>query len=257
MTKGREEEARKILFVLRERNDVAVEEELDLIKEGLATMKLMKPYDKLRERHVMWAVFIGVFLAFAQQLTGCNAVNSYAPEVLKDAGFSASDSTTQAIYIGVSKLVFVIVALMIMDRAGRRLLLLLGTSGMCVSLVSLGLLLRFPGQPPILSALSLFIYMGFFEISLGPVMWLMLSELYPLQVKGVAMSFGSTACWIFTVLVTLLFPVVSSLLGTSGVFFMFSVVAFVAIVFMYFFVPETKGKSLEKIETMLREGKLD
>ena len=172
--------------------------------------------------------------------------------MLKDAGFNASDSLTQSIYIGLVKLIMVIVALAMMDRFGRRDLLLVGTlgeraarqrsartlgargppprsarspalgvpsppthtlahvlahahAGMTISLAMLGTFLTLKSVP-LMSAVSLFLYMGFFEISLGPVMWLLLSELYPLSVRGPAMSIGSTACWIFTVTVTFTFP---------------------------------------------------
>ena len=129
-------------------------------------------------------------------------------------------------------------------------------SGMAVSLAGLGAALSIASSPPLLSAGCLFGFLGLFEIGLGPVMWLLLSELYPLSVRGPAMAMGSTSCWINTVAVTFLFPLLSGAMGMNGVFFMFSGVCVLAMVWLWLFVPETRGKTLEEIEVMLREGRV-
>jgi MFS family permease len=213
-------------------------------------------WEQLQKPYLAWAVFCGVFLAFLQQWTGCNAVNSYAQNVLQKAGFSVADSSTQAIYIGVSKLFFVIVAFALVDRLGRRPLLIVGSAGMGLSLLVLGAMLQWPGWSPYVSAVALFSYMGFFECSLGPILWIMLSELYPLSVKGLAMAFGSTSCWLFTVMVVFLFPLLQDAIGTAGVFFIFAGMCVVSLTFIAVYMPETKGKSLEEIEQMLKEGRV-
>ena len=156
VTKGRIEEARKVLLRIRtthaasdDGDDAAggreeVEAELAGIELAVADQKQVSRATVLAQPWVRWAIVMGVTLSFMQQWTGCNAVNAYAPDVLKDAGFSASDSITQSINIGVVKLLFVIVALALMDKLGRRLLLLIGTGGMAVSLgcLATALLLR-------------------------------------------------------------------------------------------------------------------
>lgn len=203
VTKGRVEEARKILLRIRttlpadddsedaEAERSAVDRELAAIEKTVQEMATVSRAEVFAQPWVRWAVIVGVMLSFMQQWTGVNTVNAYAPDVLKDAGFNAADSITQSIYIGVVKLLFVIVALAAMDRLGRRFLLLLGTGGMAISLgcLATALLLH---APPFFTAGSLFLYMAFFEISLGPIMWLLLSELYPLSVRGVAMSIGES-----------------------------------------------------------------
>jgi MFS family permease len=300
MTKGREEEARAVLTSIRGVDDGgdAVEAELAAIAETIETARATSVSATLALPWVRWAVIVGVALSFIQQASGVNSVNAYAPDVLSDAGFNTSDSLTMSIYIGLVKLLFVIVALAMMDRLGRRDLLLWGTGGMAVSLGCLAISLTLKAAP-MLSAVSLFLYMAFFEvrgtrmvdaegsdviaprafsphcsfpcplsttsldpscylsqISLGPVMWLLLSELYPLSVRGVAMSIGSTACWLFTVLVTFSFPPLVGAIGASGSFFIFFGVCVLSFIWMWFYIPETKGKSLEEIETMLKEGRI-
>jgi MFS family permease len=113
------------------------------------------------------------------------------------AGSTKAEAHVQTIYIGVAKLVFVVVALLLMDRVGRKPLLVVGCAGMAVSSALLAASYQLPNAN-MLAVASLVLYMAFFEISLGPILWLLLSELYPLPVKGVAMSIGSTMTWLMT-----------------------------------------------------------
>jgi major inositol transporter-like SP family MFS transporter len=293
MTKGREDEAREILARLRAGEDEAVvAAELDGIREACSSLGGAgagdRFYAKLRERHVLWSIAIGVAAATMQQWSGVNAVNMYTSDVFKAAGFSGALLTQLPILIGVAKLVFVIVALALMDRVGRKPLLLVGCAGMVVSLGALGFALQSSPVPrdlgilataslvstPILGAPSASCvqcslttpllsfapahaqcaYMAFFEVSLGPVLWLLLSELFPLQVKGFAMGVGSFTCWFFTCVVSQVFSTMSApdALGEAGSFYFFAACCAASFVWIYFFVFETKGKSLEEIETELR-----
>ena len=263
MTKGREEEARAVLERLRAGEaPAAIAAELDGIREACASMggagAGARFWAKLRERHVVWSITIGVVAATMQQWSGVNAVNMYTSDVFKAAGFSGSLLTQLPILIGVAKLVFVIVALALMDRVGRKPLLLVGCAGMVFSLAALGFALR-PSPVPrdlgILATASLCLYMAFFEVSLGPVLWLLLSELFPLQVKGFAMGVGSFTCWLFTCVVSQVFSSMSApdALGEAGSFFFFAACCAASFVWIFFFVFETKGKSLEQIEAELRQ----
>jgi MFS transporter, SP family, galactose:H+ symporter len=204
MSRGRTDEARKVLMRIRGGNLAVVEDELQGISNAISLASNAEGrWAKLRERHVIWGIAIGVIAALMQQWCGVNAVNAYAQDIFAAAGFNTSDASTQAIYIGVAKLAFVIVALFLMDRLGRKPLLLIGCVGMAFSCVALALSFQlsskpFPKSVGYTASASLILYMAFFEISLGPVLWLLLSELYPLQVKGVAMSVGSFTCWLMT-----------------------------------------------------------
>ena len=262
MTQGREEEARAVLQRLRAGEDPAVvAAELDGIREACTSLggadAGARFWAKLRERHVVWSICIGVAAATMQQWSGVNAVNMYTSDVFKAAGFTGELLQQLPILIGVAKLVFVVVALALMDRVGRKPLLLVGCAGMVVSLAALGFALR-PSPVPrdlgVLATASLCLYMAFFEISLGPVLWLLLSELFPLQVKGFAMGVGSFTCWFFTCVVAQVFSSMSApdALGESGSFFFFAACTFASFFWIWAYVFETKGKSLEEIETELR-----
>ena len=262
LSRGRAAEARAVLMRIRGGRAAEVDAEMAAIEAAIAMTTGGGRWDKLREPHVMWGVAIGVIAALMQQWCGVNAVNAFAQEIFVDAGFSASDATTQAIYIGVAKLAFVIVALALMDRVGRKPLLLVGCAGMAASLLALALSFQLnPKQSPIdklpksvgvTASAALVLFMAFFEISLGPVLWLLLSELYPLQVKGVAMSVGSFTCWLMTYVVTQVFPPMQAALGIGGVFFFFAAVSLASFVWIWIFLFETKGRTLEEIEDLLR-----
>lgn len=262
LTKGREAEARVILERIRGPEAVAagaVDDEVSAISASLSLVGSVSTWAQLKQRHVMWSICIGVTLAFIQQWCGCNAVNAYAPDILQQSGFSAASSSTQSIMIGLSKVIFVSFALVVMDRVGRRPLLIYGTLLLIVFLILCAVfMLPTVRVPPELTAVALFLYMAAFELSLGPLLWLLLSELYPLSIRGIAMAVGSTANWFFTVTVTLLYPPLKNAMGeTSDVFFLFAGICVGAVVWIWAYIPETRGKSLEEIETMLKEGRTD
>ena len=198
MSKGREEEARIVLRRIRgTATEAVVEEELNGIRESCAAVAVVggsNKYAMLALPHIRWGIAIGVMGSLMQQWVGVNAVNGFAPQIFEGAGSSPDQAHVQTIYIGVAKLVFVVVALLLMDRVGRKPLLLVGCVGMAASSALLAVSYQVPNGNT-LAVASLVLYMAFFEISLGPILWLLLSELYPIQIKGVAMSIGSTVCW--------------------------------------------------------------
>ena len=257
LAKGRVDEARAVLMRIRGGRVAEVEAEIAAIEAAIALTTGAGRWAKLRERHVVWGIVIGVMAALMQQWCGINAVNAYAQEIFADAGFSASDATTQAIYIGVAKLVFVVVALALMDRLGRKPLLLIGSAGMTAALLALALSFQLNARPfsktvGYTASASLVRFMAFFEVSLGPVLWLLLSELYPLQVKGVAMSIGSFTCWLMTYVVTQAFPAMVNTMGINGAFFFFAAVSGASFVWIWVYIFETRGRTLEEIEDLLR-----
>jgi len=147
----------------------------------------------------------------------------------------------------------------LVDRVGRRPLLLVGTLGMAVSLIVLGagfVLAAGAGGSTvgIITAVSLMAYISFFAIGLGPVFWLLISEIFPLQVRGTAMSFATIANWTANFVITLFFLELVAVLGQAGTFWLFAAIGIVAFVFTLRLVPETKGLSLEQIETHFKRG---
>ena len=148
-----------------------------------------------------------------------------------------------------------LLAVRIIDRAGRRPLLIIGLIAMVVSLVLLGVVFlqgSTSGAAGLLATVCLGLYIASFAISLGPVFWLMISEIYPLRIRGTAMSVASIANWGSNFLVALTFPVLLAALGGAGSFWLFAVLGIVAWIFVYFRVPETKNRTLEEIEASFR-----
>ncbi|PSP55168.1 MFS transporter [Halobacteriales archaeon QS_1_67_19] len=250
---GRETEAREVLERTREGD---VEAELSEIEgtvekqSGTGLRDLLQPW--LRP-----ALVVGLGLAVFQQVTGINAVIYYAPTVLESTGFGSATSILATVGIGVINVVMTIVAIALIDRVGRRALLLVGVGGMVVTLLVLGAVFYLPGFSGALGWFatgSLMLYVAFFAIGLGPVFWLLISEIYPLSVRGTAMGTVTVANWSANLLVSLTFPMLTANLGTPSTFGLFAAFSAAALVFTYYTVPETKGRSLEAIEADLREN---
>jgi len=196
------------------------------------------------------ALIVGVLISIFQQITGINTVIYYAPRIFQLAGLQSASSAILATFgVGVVNVLLTIVALWLIDRAGRRRLLIIGISGMIASLVLLGF--AFIGAIPslgIVAVLSLMCYVAFFAISLGPVAWLIISEIYPLEVRGKAMSIATFANWGCNFIVSLTFLSLIEWLGSAGAFWLYAAIAMLALWFVMVKVPETKGQTLSKIQ---------
>ena len=205
------------------------------------------------------AMIVGIGLAIAQQITGINTVIYYAPTIFKFAGLSsASAAILASVGVGVINVVLTVVAMQLIDRIGRRPLLLVSLAGMALSLFVLGLafsLRQLSGSLGWIAVASLMGYVGAFAVGLGPVFWLILSEIYPLRIRGRAMSIGTIANWGANLIVALSFLTLTQVMGKSATFWLYGVVTIGAWLFAFFLVPETKGKTLEEIEAHWRAGK--
>ena len=204
-------------------------------------------------------MIVGVGLAIAQQITGINTVIYYAPTIFKFAGLtSASAAILASVGVGVVNVLFTVVAMQLIDRIGRRPLLLVSLAGMALSLFVLGLafsLAQLSGSLGWIAVASLMVYVGSFAVGLGPVFWLILSEIYPLGIRGRAMSVGTIANWGANLIVALSFLTLTHVLGKAPTFWLYGVVSIGAWLFAFFLVPETRGKTLEQIEAHWRAGK--
>ncbi len=222
------------------------EEELVEIKETLALeggsiSQLLQPGLKL-------ALIIGVVLAILQQITGINTVLYYAPRIFAKAGYGTVDSLLMAVFVGIINLLFTIVALVFIDKIGRKALLLIGSAGMGISffLAGTAFYLGLYQGPWIL--ILILIYVGSFAMSLGPVVWVVMSEIFPTRIRGRAMSIATVCLWISCFLVSLTFPVLVDYFGDPFTFWLYASMCVVTFLFVFFVVPETKGKTLEEIE---------
>jgi MFS family permease len=197
---------------------------------------------------------VGLGLAVFQQIVGINTVIYYAPTILSFAGAGTGGAIAQTVFIGITNVVFTIVALLLLDKLGRRVFLLIGTVGLIVGLALLGAFFAFSGvqnAAPWLALVALIIYIASFAVGLGPVFWLMISEIYPLRVRGPAMSVATVANWSANFVVSFTFLTLVGVITRAGTFWLYGVIAVGALAFFFFFVPETKGKSLEDIEREL------
>jgi sugar porter (SP) family MFS transporter len=244
---GRDDDAREVLQRYRFEED-DVDGEIDEIKQVAAEEVSVR---ELLGKGLRRTLVVGVGLAIFQQIVGINTVIYYAPTILKMAGQQNTGALTQSLYIGLTNVVFTIVAILLLDRLGRRFFLLFGTSCLTVALVVLGVFFASPGlQHSVgwLALASLLFYIFGFAIGLGPVFWLMISEIFPLQMRGPAMAVCSMFNWGFNFLISYTFLTLTDVITKSGTFWLYAGFGVAALVFFATVVPETKGRTLEEIQ---------
>ncbi len=186
-----------------------------------------------------------------------NTVIYYAPTILKFTGLGTGSAITEALSVGVANVVFTIVAILILDRVGRRPLLLIGTGGCIVSLAVLGAFFAshsLQASAPWLALVCLITYIASFAIGLGPVFWLMISEIFPLTVRSPAMSVSTVGNWTANFLVSSFFLTLTTAITRQGTFWLYAAFGVAALIYFAFRVPETKDRSLEEIERELGAG---
>jgi sugar porter (SP) family MFS transporter len=243
-------------IVLRQlRGDIDVDDELRALRTDLARegRHLARASELLAPR-LRRPLIIGVGLAMFQQITGINTVIYFAPTIFQSAGLSsAATSILATVGVGVVNVGLTIASIRLIDRLGRRRLLLWSLSGMTVTLLVLSgaFLAGTSGQLAWIAVLSVAAYVGFFAIGLGPVFWLLIAEIFPLALRGRAMSLATVANWGFNLIVSATFLDLVSVLGGAGVFLVYAILSIVAVVFVASIVPETRGRSLEQIEEAL------
>lgn len=246
--KGRIDEARRVLE--RTRTDSDIDDELDKIKDVTEKGRHWSVPDLFRSR-VRPLIVIGIALAVFQQFVGVNTVVYFASTILHYTGASTNTSALLAVYVGATNFVMTIVAILLMDWLGRRWLLIVGTAILCVALVVLGAYFQFAALSQGASWLGLvcvIVYIIGFAIGLGPVFWLMISEIYPLQFRSQAMAVATVCNWAANFLVSYFFLQETAAIGKGPTFWIYAAIAVVAIVFFWRRVPETKGRHLEDIE---------
>ncbi len=211
-----------------------------LFQEGESIGQLLQPALRV-------PLMIGIVLAVLQQVTGINVVLYYAPEIFKSAGLASTEAISDTVFVGAVNLLFTLVAIWVVDLLGRKPLLLIASAGMGLSLSALGityLLGRFEGRWVLVWVL---VYVASFAVAMGPVVWVVMSEIFPTRIRGRAMSIATVCLWIACYAVSQFFPVMLERLEGT-VFFVYAAMCLVAFVFVGVCVPETKGKSLEEIE---------
>jgi major inositol transporter-like SP family MFS transporter len=201
-------------------------------------------------------LWIGCGLAVVQQATGINTVNYYAPTILEQSGLGVSASLVATIAVGVTSVVMTIVGIILLGFVGRRKMLLTGFTGVALSQAALALVFLLPPSDArsytILAAMMLFV--AFVQCFIGTCVWLLLSEIFPMTIRGFAMGIAVFVLWTTNAAISFAFPIVNENLGSTGTFGLFVLVNVISLVFVAKFVPETKGRTLEELEDQFRDG---
>jgi MFS transporter, SP family, major inositol transporter len=202
-------------------------------------------------RRLLW---IGCALAIVQQATGINTVNYYAPTILEHSGLGVSASLVATIGVGVTSVLMTVLGIWLLGYVGRRRMLIIGFSGVVASQALLAIVFLLPASDLvsyiILAAMMLFV--AFVQCFIGTCVWLLLSEMFPMAIRGFAMGIAVFALWTVNAAISFLFPIVNAALGSTGTFTLFVVINLVSLGFVMKFVPETKGRSLEELEAHFR-----
>ncbi|MEC3915729.1 sugar porter family MFS transporter [Nocardia sp. CDC160] len=251
---GRDEDARVVLEQTHRDDDI--EAELGSIREVIRLDAAQQ--GRFRDLLAPWArpaLLVALILAVGQQFAGTNAVNLYAPIMFKDLGLTSSNSLLASIIMGTVKVIFTAWVFLVVDRWGRKPLLLIGNVLMALALFLLGAAVLGMDKGTgtgIVALVLLNLYWVGYELGWGAVVWVMMAEIFPLRVRGVGMGTASTVLWAATFTITFLFPVMNDHLGLAYSAWIFAAVSVVLFVLVRRFVPETKGRSLEQIELDLR-----
>ena len=202
------------------------------------------------------SLIIGIGLAIFQQVMGCNTVLYYAPTIFTDVGFGVAAALLAHIGIGIFNVIVTAIAIAVMDKIDRTKMLITGSIGMGVSLFIMSFTMKFSGQSSIaaiICVIALTIYIAFFSATWGPVMWVMIGEVFPLNIRGLGNSFSSVINWTANMVVSLTFPSLLDFFGTGSLFIIYGILCFASIWFVNKYVFETRNRSLEEIELTLRK----
>lgn len=273
MSKGREEEGEAVLR--RVEDPSLIEDSMAAMRRDMAIDADQASWKEIFKPWLRNALIIATGIMFFQQFVGINTVIYYSPKIFLAAGFEGAEAAIAAsVIVGVVNVLFTIVSLFIIDKLGRRKLYFIGVTGIFFALVCMGLGFMLPGAGKWFLVISMLVYIAFFAISLGPLGWVLITEVFPTRVRGLGSSIGSLSNWGFNTLVVWTFYKMASAIGNAkevvvpegkdlsevcpscvgGVFWIFATVALIGLVWGYFFIPETKGVSLEKIEEHWRNG---
>ncbi|TVV39040.1 sugar porter family MFS transporter [Weissella cibaria] len=250
--KGQEDEALAVLTKLQDNSEAAKDELADIKLQASMANGGFKELFGLMARPVL---VMAMGLAIFQQVMGCNTVLYYAPTIFTDVGFGVSAALIAHIGIGVFNVIVTWVAMKMMDKVDRKKMLIWGAWGMGISLFIMSFSMHFSGQShaaAYICAIALTIYIAFFSATWGPVMWVMIGESFPLNIRGLGNSFGAVVNWGANAIVSLTFPPLLNYFGTGSLFIGYAVLCIAAIWFVKRFTIETRNQTLEQIEADLR-----
>jgi SP family arabinose:H+ symporter-like MFS transporter len=235
-------------ILVRVSGQVTAQREIVEIREALSketgsVMQLLMP--GLRK-----ATFIALFLSVVSQFSGIDIVLHYGPVIMERAGFSFANSLFGQIIFGIVLVVFTIISMWKIDALGRRKLLMLGNAGIFISLLVMGWIFKTPHPSETGLIVSISFFIASFAFSLGPIPWIIMAEIFPTKIRGRAMAIATLVLFAANWLIAQLFPLMSEKLGEGGMFWLLAILAIPTFFFVWKVLPETKGKSLEALETL-------
>ncbi|MGY4384043.1 SP family arabinose:H+ symporter-like MFS transporter [Pedobacter sp. UYP24] len=212
-------------------------------------------YKELFSPTLRKALLLGILLPLFSQLSGINAIIYFGPSILNDAGIALSNSFLGQVIFGIANLVFTFIAIWKVDEWGRRPLYIAGTIGATVSLVATGVLFYLGLTTSVFLILSMTLFLACFAFSIGPLKFVVASEIFPTRIRGKAMGVSIMVMWVADTIMGQVTPILLKEAGTAVTFWVFGFFCFIAFLTVYKLLPETKGKSLEEIETFWKEKK--
>ena len=259
ISKGRIEEGAMVLKKVEDAN--LIESSLNKLKDEIATEEQNRGSIKnVFASGLKYPLIIGIGIMILAEFTGIDTIVYYTPKIFRIAGYISNEqSILPAIIVGGANVLFTILSLFLVDKIGRRPLYFIGLSGLVITLFSLGLCFYFQNELgshfSFLTIAAMFLFIGSFAVSFGPLSWLLISEIFPLKFRGLGMSIGAFTLWSATTIVNYSFLKIVDLLTLAGAFWAFSIVGIISCIWGFFYIPETKGKSLEYIEDHWQKGK--
>ena len=244
--RGRKEEGTRVLariFGDRVANEQVTAVEKAAAREEGSWAEMLSPGMKKR-------LGVAIALALFSQVTGINTVLYYGSIIISEhfSGQTAGTALAANVIIGGVNLIFTLVAMLFLDRWGRRTILMTASGGMALALSALVISLRLSSIPPMVVLLTIMTYTAFFAFGMGPGVWLYMSEIFPTKVRGRAASLATSALWAGTLVVTFTFLSLVKILGVGGTFAVYAALSFACFLYIWKFVPETRGRTLEQIQ---------
>lgn len=249
---ARHQNAEALKVLLKTSGEEFAHSELNEIQQTLKNQEESTFKDLLAPK-IRPLLFIGIILAVFQQITGINTIMYYAPKIFANVGQSNDLALLQTIAIGSTNLIFTLVAMILIDRFGRKLLILIGSAGMMLMLSGLSVLFFMKETSGGMMLVFILGYIAFFSASLGPALWVVAAELFPNRLRSKGMSIAIVSLWIACTIVTIAFPIMLEKLSGGITFLIFALICLANLIYVWRYVPETKGKTLEVLELEFAE----
>jgi sugar porter (SP) family MFS transporter len=227
------------------------DEELIRIKDSLKNKEKKIRLKSVFNKKYKFVLFIGIFLAVFQQWSGINVIFFYAPDIFAKANLGVDTALFQTTIIGVINIVFTLISMWLIDRIGRKILLLVGSAGMLLCYILIGYLFMSGNTDGWLIITVIVMTPAFFSVGLGATVWVVMSEIFPNKIRGIGMSVVTFSLWIASYLLTLTFPIFVEWFNTAYTFWIYAVICLIGIIVIGKYLPETKGISLEEMEKKL------